>query len=302
MLANADDLRDQRTTVRDARSQLVSQQQLLGEQKTKLTAQLAQMKSQQPKLEAALGSLRAARADLQAKLEAAEKLAASPTPPPGIAQAVAQLKGAIAQLDGKLVALETGLGQLKAAIPQIEAGLAKMQTGEVAMADARTKIADALSQMADGIDQLENAHDVMRVAARAQAVGVDIARFTREQTTLRAPADGLVLSALPAGQLAMVNAPVVVIRPLGAVLVDVYLAPDVAARVKAGDSADVTTDSLSETFAGRVQTVWPMVQFPPNNYPTTVTHMANAVRVTVAVEDDRLPVGVPADVAIHPSR
>ncbi len=302
MKANASTLRDQRSTVLDARSLLLQQQTLLSTQSGKVASQIDQIKTKIGQLTAALEGLRAARATLAGQLAAAERAASSPTPPPGIQKVIGGLKAALGKVDAKIGQLEGALAGLNAALPQLEAVSAKMAQGATQMVTAKATIATALSKMADGIDQLEQASSTMKIAAKAQSAGVDLARFALDQATMRAPVDGTIVSALPAGQLAMVGAPVVVIRPRTAVLVDAYLSPDQVSRVKAGDKADVTLDSLPKPLPGRVKTIWPSVEFPPNNYPTPIVHLAYAVRVTVEVPDQRLPLGVPADVVIHPSR
>jgi multidrug resistance efflux pump len=301
MKSTADDLRDQRAKIRTARRTLLAQQALLGTTAGKLRGQLAQLRTQTSQLEAAQARLRAARSDLAAKLALAEKLASSPTPPPGIAGMVAQLKSALAKVDGRLAAISGALPKLRAAVPQLTGALAKMAAAGPALAAAKAKIASALSKMADGISQLENASKVIGIAAAAQSTGVSIARYAVSQATIVSPVDGVVLSVRPSGQTVVVGAPIATIRPKGDVLVDAYLAPDQVSRVKVGDRADVTVDSLSGTLAGRVSAIGTGVEFPPANYPTQIVHLANAVHVTIAVPYASAPIGVPADVVIHPS-
>jgi X-X-X-Leu-X-X-Gly heptad repeat protein len=194
------------------------------------------------------------------------------------------------------------------ALPKLEAAYASLQVLVRQMTAANGKIASGLSQMADaltkmsdGIDQLENTAKVVRIASEGQAVGVDLARNSLAQAALRSPCAGVVKKAVPGGQMVMVGAPVVVIRPKGPTLVDAYLAPDQIGRVKVGDPSDVTFDSVPKVLKGTVSTVWPTETFPPTNYPTRIVHLSGAVRVTVTVPDERLPLGIPADVVIHPS-
>jgi hypothetical protein len=92
---------------------------------------------------------------------------------------------------------------------------------------------------------------------------------------------------------------VIVIRPNAGTLVDAYVDPADIARVKLGMSADVSMDSVRGELEGEVRRVWPDEEFPPSNYPTKIVHLSRVVRVTVAVNDDALPLGVPADVVIH---
>ena len=155
-------------------------------------------------------------------------------------------------MDAQIAKLQGALGKMRAALPQLGAASAKMAAGKAAMSAAKSKIRSALSQMADGIGQLDSASDAMRKAAAAQAAGVEVARHAVDETRLRAPADGTVVSALPGGQVAMIGAPVVVIRPAGPVLLDAFLSPDQASRVRVGDRADVTLDSVKGPVQGTV--------------------------------------------------
>ncbi len=300
--ANASTLRDQRATVRDARSQLLTQQSLLNSQSGQVSAKLDQVNGQIAAANGQLGQDNARRAYLVAQLAAAQRQAASPKPPADIKDTIASLNSQLADVGKDIGKTQAMLGMLNAALPQLEAAMAKMGQGAAQMSAAKAKIATALSKMSDGIDQLDQASSTAKIASAAQAAAIESAKAALDAATLRSPADGVVVSALPAGQVAMVGAPVVVIRPKTDVLVDVYLAPDQATRVRAGDPAEVTLDSLPAPVKGSVNTVWPGVQFPPNNYPTPIVHLADAVRVTVSVPQQNLPLGVPVDVVIHPTR
>jgi multidrug resistance efflux pump len=297
MKSTASDIRDQRVTVYAARSTLKHQAALLGTQKTKLAQQLSKLQAAAPGMKTGLAQLTTVRAGLSAQLAAAETAAHSSSPPPGIDKAIAGLKKSVAQIDGKILQIRQGF----AAIPQLQGALGKMAAGQAAMATAKVKIASGLSQMATAIHQLENASDIMRIASGAQSVGMGLAKYAAGQAVLRAPVDGLVIQGLPAGEVVMAGAPVVTIRPKGDVLVDVYLEPGQASRVRVGNRAQVAVDSVAGKLAGRVSVVGRTVEFPPANYPTPIVHLANTVHVTISVHDARLPVGIPADVVIYPS-
>jgi multidrug resistance efflux pump len=302
LAANASDLRDQRGTLLDARSTLRQQQSLLTGAKDKLATQSAQLVAQLPQMEKAIVGLKAMRKGLRKALADAQAAAKLPTPPPGIAATIAALKVKNAAVDAQLAKLEAGYAQLAAALPKLAAAKAKLAAGEGMMTAAKSKMRTALSKMDDGISQLENASVGMRKLAQGQVAGSDLARYTLGETRLRAPVSGVIVSAMPSGQVAMVGAPVVVIRPDAPVLVDAYLVAEQASRVKVGDTATVTFDSLPRPVEGKVTDVSTSFEFPPNNYPTPIVHLANAVRVTVSVTDRSVPLGVPVDVSIHPSR
>jgi X-X-X-Leu-X-X-Gly heptad repeat protein len=324
--ANASDLRDQRETVYDARAQLLTgitqmKQGIAGIAQMKsgiaqMTSGLAQMDAGLGQMSAALSKIDAGRAQLASALAAAEHAAETTPAPPGIDEQIAALKQQIAKLDGQRASLITQrtalqkqrkalagqLAGLKATLAAVQkkipgdpaALLAQMQSG-------KAQVASALSKMADGISQMENGADTMRVGSEAQSAALKAARQALSDATLRAPCDGVVVSAMPGGQVAMVGAPVVVIRPSGETLVDVYLEADQLAGVKPGVTADIALDSVPNVLKGTVRTVWSTQTFPPTAYPTKVVHLSRVTRVTVRVADDALPRGVPADVVIHPS-
>lgn len=295
-VATADTLHANALTLRDTRATAAAAGRAgLATGQAKLDAALAGLSANVAKLRAGIAASEAALAQARAALAGAEKLAESPHPPPGIQQTIASLKRAITAIQPKIAQLRA----LEATL------LAAQRTAKTAgagqLAAGRRKLASALAKISSGITTLENLSDIARIASGAQAAGVDLARQARDQATLRSPVDGVVVSAMPGGQIAMVGAPVVVIRPKGTTLVDTYVAPEDIGRVRVGDRADVTLDSVHGVLQGAVATVWPDQTFPPTNYPTQIVHLSRVVRVTVSVRDGDLPLGVPADVIIHPS-
>lgn len=234
------------------------------------------------RLAAGQSQLDSKRFELQAKLAAAIQAKAAlprllqvPHPTPEQRQAVS---------------LAMALPQLRAAGRQLDAAQSRIDAG-------REKLESALAKMTDGIRQLESACEVARAAAGIPAVGVHAAKAALDQATIIAPCDGVVMRAMQAGEVAIVGAPVVTIRPTGPTLVDTYLEPGQAACVKAGASADIALDSLPEVH-GRVWTVSSRLESPPSNYPTQIVHLSRVVHVTVSVPET-LPIGVPVDVVIH---
>jgi multidrug resistance efflux pump len=289
--AGASDLRDKRADLRQTRGKLASAQSQLETTLSGLTTAL-------PKLQAGVRQLQAMLSADTAALAADMKALASLPPGPakdGLAKKVAFEKMKVAGEQAKLAQLEGRLAQAQAGLPKLKSALSQLRSG-------RAKLASGLSQMNDAIAQLEDASDVVRIAAGARDVGVELARLALSQAVVTSPADGVVVSAMAPGQVAMVGAPVVVVRPDGPTYVDVYLPPEEAVRVRSGDAADVVLDSVPGTLRGTVATVWPAQVFPPTGYPTKVVHMSGAVRVTVQLAEPALPRGVPCDVVIRPSK
>ena len=315
--ANADTLRDTRDTAVSAGSQglatgAAALAKAIAGLKTNLAKVRATIASLQPavtKLQQAIPALEKARAQVRAALTQAEQAAKSPNPPPGIQQTIAKLKAQLAALESQLAGLRAKLAGLKGALVQLRkaeaalvAGIPKATAaGAAALAKGQAQLDAAIAKIDTGIQALDNGSETLRLAAGAQAAGVTMADSALAQATLRAPVNGVVVSAMAGGQVALVGAPVVVIRPDTATLVDTYVAPEDIGRVKVGDAADVSMDSVRGMLKGTVQTVWPDQVFPPTNYPTQIVHLSRVVRVTVSVPDEELPLGIPADVVIHPS-
>jgi X-X-X-Leu-X-X-Gly heptad repeat protein len=306
----ASDLRDTRAQLRDQRAKLDAglaqlQKGIAGVRQ--LESAVAQLQAGVAKTHKALAQLAAARAALAAKLADAKKAAASPSPPPGIEQVIAQLEAQIAGIDGQTAQLKATQARLASTLAGLQARLAQVRAmmpadpGQtVAQLQAgKAKIASGLSQLSSGIDQLEAAGTKVEAAQGIRSVAVEAARAALAQATLRAPCDGVVTSAMHGGEVAMIGAPVAVIRPAGGTLVDTYLTNDQLAGIHRGTSAEVTLDSVRGVLRGSVREVSAFEQFPPSNYPTQIVHLSRVVRVTVSVPET-LPLGVPADVVIRP--
>lgn len=288
--SQASTLRDQRATVRSTgRSQLLTGQQKIDAARAKLKAGIAAV----VKAKAALPALEAQLAGLKAQLAA---LVAKPVKTPTDLATIAALKALIAQLApvvGKAEGAVAGLPNMRAGLKQLDKAQAQLDAG-------RATLNAGLAKMTDAIDQLSDASSVAKVAEGIQSSAVLLARAALAQATLTAPCDGVVVSAMHAGEVAMVGAPVVTIRPAGPTLVDTYLEADQLARIRLGAPADVTLDSVPGPLRGVVKEIDARDQFPPSSYPTQIVHLSRVVRVTVSVPDT-LPLGVPADVVIRPS-
>jgi multidrug resistance efflux pump len=286
LASQASDLRDTRATARSTgRAQLAAGQQKLDSGKASLEAKIALAVAMQPKLPAMLAALPGLKATLGA-------LVAKPVKTPADREAIAALTKQIKEIGGAqalVAALPTMRGllqQMAAAQQQLNAGKAKLNSG--------------IAKLSDAIDQLSSGSDVARVAAGIPSAARAAAETALSQATLRAPCDGVVVTALHAGEVPIVGAPVVTIRPSGDTLLDTYLTLEQLSHVKTGCSADVSVDSVRAPLRGTVKWISADQQFAPSNYPTQIVHLSRVVRVTVSVPDV-LPAGVPADVVIHPS-
>ena len=220
----------------------------------------------------------------------------------GRAQLVAQL----AQLEQMAAHLPPGplppgrpnpavlIPRLKAALAQMDAGLAKMNA-------AFGKLGTAASQLSTAKKQISHARDLLGILADMQDIGVRIAEVRLAQATILSPVDGIVLEARHAGEIAMVNAPLVRIRPDGAREVDTYLTSDQLALVKVGTPVEIAYDSApGVTVRGSIARIASIAAVPPTSFPTSIVHMTRATRVTVSLEgSSTVPYGTPVDVTIH---
>lgn len=237
-----------------------------------------------------------------------------------LATARAQLNAGLAKLIAGRQALTSALAQLErlAALPpamrppgsppnpaallaQLRKQLALLDTGFAQAAAGQAKLASARAQLADAKQQLRDLRELAHILAQASYIRVQVAKYNLDAAVVRSDVNGVIQSAVPAGTVAMVGAPIVVIRKDGPTNVDVYLSPEYALRVAVGDRAEVRLDSLlGRAIEGRVTRVWPEETFPPTSYPTDIVHLSRVVRATVTVDERELPLGVPADVVITP--
>ena len=140
----------------------------------------------------------------------------------------------------------------------------------------------------------------MELLAEGRDIAVGAAEARRAQATLRSPVSGVVVETRLPGTVAMVNAPIVRVRPDGPTLVDTYVTGAQLAGVSVGTAAQVDYDSnAAGPLPGRVSRIGEAAEFPPAPFPTGIVHMTRAVRVTIALDDGGwAPPGTPVDVTI----
>ena len=271
------------TAARASRAKSLADIRVLDGAREDLAAKRGDLRDARVKLDSALAKIRSARAGLVTQLEQARRLAASPRPPAG-APPNASPGGAM--IDPRVI-----VARLTGALRDLDAKYA------TALA-ARRKLADAGAKLADARTALDSARDLAAIVADAHAVAVDLALAQRERAGVASPVGGIVVWAPERGTVALAGAPLAKVRPAGDSLVDTYLTAEQVARVRVGDRASVAVDSLpGKTASARIVAIGDAYVFPPTWFPTQVTHLSRAVRVTVAVEDGtRLPPGTPVDV------
>jgi multidrug efflux pump subunit AcrA (membrane-fusion protein) len=209
-----------------------------------------------------------------------------PWPPPALAAQLAQLKGALAGID-------KALGQLPAAQSQLAQGRAKIASGKSQLASGATALADAKKQV-------KKARAILTEIAKGQDVQVQLAEARMAQSIVRSPVDGVVTEARKAGTVAMVNAPLVRIQADGPTQVDTYVDVAQLRAIRLGSSAVVDFDSNDAgPLAGKVTLVANSAAFPPTSFSTDLTHMTEAVRVSITLDNGGwAPPGTPVDIRI----
>ena len=287
------------TKVADNRSKLATAKGKLATAKSQLRTARTQLTTTRATLVATRAKALAGRVRLLAQIAQLERLigsgnATSTPPAPSPQQILAGMKAKLAQLDA-------GVAKLNAGIKQVDAGLAKVAQGFTKLSSASVQIATGQSALNTAVRQLGNAKDVLGILADGRLLALQMARAARDSATVTSPVAGTVAFARTAGTVAMVGAPLVKIRPDGAPRVDTYLTAEQLTRVALGDFVELTLDSApGRIYRGKVTQVGTAYQYPPNTFPTPLTHMTRAVKVTITLDTDTvLPAGTPVDLIIR---
>lgn len=137
-------------------------------------------------------------------------------------------------------------------------------------------------------------------AARAALQGA-LAR--RDELTLRAPGDGVVLLRLAeGGEVVPVGAPVLTIGLVHQPWVRAYVGERDIARVQVGAPAEITVDAYPGTrFPGTVSEISPQAEFTPRAALTERERadLVFAIKVTIGDASGRLKPGMPVDLHLQ---
>lgn len=169
---------------------------------------------------------------------------------------------------------------------------------QLSQADAGLDAAKAgVEQAADGTDAERAAADAG--VKQAQAV-VDIAGTQLGFTSVRAPINGEVLS-VPhaAGENLTPGSPVAVLADLDNLKVTVYVPEGELGKVKLGRQAQISVDSTSAKFTGRITHIAEEAEFTPTNIETKDQRVKQVFAVTIDVKNigGLLKPGMPADIS-----
>lgn len=290
--AGLDDIEDRRAELADAKGDVA-------DARAKLTKAHSELKATRAKLVASKAAALEGRADLQARIATLERLIgsgnATSTPPAPTPQQT------LAALRAKLVEVEKGIVKLDAGIAKVDSGLAEVAKGSRKLSSAAGQVATGESALKDARAQLTTAREVTAIVAQGRSLGIRAAEIARDASVITAPVTGTVTFARTAGTVAMVGAPIVRIRPDDLPAVDTYLTAEQVREVSSGDPVELTLDSFPERIVrGNVSALGTRYRYPPNTFPTELTHMTLVVPVTVTFPpDSALPPGTPVDLVIR---
>lgn len=300
ILNNQDKVSQGFSQLATGRAQLASgKKQLAAAKKQLLAAKKGLLASQKQLLEAKRN-----RAQLEATLATLKQQAS--TFPPG--QVPPALTAKIAQLEKLLASIDPGLAQISAGLKKVNAGLAKVATGEAALQTGAAALSTAAGKLATASDalktaktQVTTARDVTRIIAKNADVPVTLAEAKLDQATIVSPVTGVVTQAATTGQVIVVGAPLVRIKPEEPALVDTYVTPEQLAKVHLGSVADISYDSSGGRVSrGTLAIIGTNAAYPPTAFPTDIVHMTRTIKLTFRLDSgDAPPAGTPVDIAIH---
>jgi len=207
--------------------------------------------------------------------------------------AQAELDGAQAQLrilqDMRANPLEANL--------KVNAAKAEYDMAETEVAAAQAKLDGLLAGTPK--EELDVARSQVKQAQAAhEALQVQV-----DKMTLRAPADGIVLSrAARRGEVAIAGRTLMTIGDLDRMTLVVYVSAAEVGRIRLDQSVVVTVDSYPDrTFAGRVVHIADEAEFTPRNVETKESRAETVFAVKIALDNEghALKPGMPADAEIR---
>jgi len=169
--------------------------------------------------------------------------------------------------------------------------LSRLQTGEYS---PQVKIASiSLEQAKAGLQHAQNA--VQQAQANLDLINTQITKLT-----IYAPMDGDIITrnAEP-GEFVQPGATAFAMADLNNITITVYVPEDRYGQIKLGQQASVTVDSFpGETFTAIVIHIADQAEFTPRNVQTVEGRSATvyAIKLKVTDTEDKLKIGMPADV------
>lgn len=159
----------------------------------------------------------------------------------------------------------------------------------------------ALKQAKD--DKLSDAEIAAAQARVTQAKdAVSMAEVQLGYATIPAPTAGVITAiAANPGENASPGRALATVSDLERLHVSVYVPETEIGQVSLGQKASITTDSSTDTFAGRVDFIANQAEFTPSNIETKEQRVKLVYEVRVRIEDsgDVLKPGMPVDVVLE---
>jgi multidrug resistance efflux pump len=184
--------------------------------------------------------------------------------------------------------LEADVAMAEARVDEASQEYEKWKNGpdpdQVALSRANVANAEALLELA-------------RVQSESQLRSIDI---MLEDTTIRAPADAVVLThSVEHGEVITPGVAVMTLGNVDRMTITVYLAENQYGRVSVGDMASVTADSFpGDDFEAEVIRIADEAEYTPRNVQTEEERQTTVYAVELRVDDPegKLKPGMPADV------
>ncbi len=221
--------------------------------------------------------------------------------------ASAQASAATARRDALAKQVIAGESNLRAARANLDLAIASEETIAVKQLDVTASSAQLEQSKAVLQTARAQTHALDQRAADVAAAKADVAqaraalalaRRQLDETTLRAPFDGIVLShSAEVGDLIVPQTPVVAVADIDHPYLDVFVSETDLARVRLGESADVTVDGApGRVFKGRVSSIGTTAEFTPSNVQTKEQRAELVFKVRIDLPADQtLKPGLPAD-------
>jgi HlyD family secretion protein len=228
-----------------------------------------------------------------------------------IQQAEAQVAAAMADrraADAELDAAKRDEARFEQLL-QARAGTGKQRDDAVArreLAEARVRAAsDRSDAAAAALNRLRagaRPEELSAARARLAAADAQIASLEhdRTETTIRAPAAGVIVSRLvEPGELVAVGTPLLVLVDLDHAWANVYVAETLVPALRINQPATVVTDA-GDRLEGRITFISPRAEFTPRNVQTADERSKLVYRIKVTVDNSKgiLKPGMPVEVEL----
>ena len=208
---------------------------------------------------------------------------------------------------------DTAKTELSSAQTDYKRLLTTQAATEVLEARARVRVAqERLDRAIDYLNSLESGDQSLMVQAadsgvqQAEAVlaqaqaALALIDIQLEKTTIKSPADGVVLTRnLEEGEMLVPGSVALIIGQLQEVSLTVFIPETEYGKIKLGDTVSITVDSFpGENFSGSVTYISDQAEFTPRNVQTVDGRKTTvyAVKITVPNTNLELKPGMPADV------